>query len=130
MGEFSLPKTSLLRKSDEFKRVYREGKRLKGNNFGLIIASNNEQGNRLGISVHGVKKAVRRNRIKRIIREYFRLSRGMVNLAETESVAAESYFDIVFTVRKDFSPDSPQEVAAVIDQLLEKAKNRPQRDDD
>ena len=111
MKEFSLSKARLLTKTWEYDRVYRQGKRLRGHNCSLILAANELGATRLGISVHGVKKAVQRNRIKRIIRECYRLHRVLLPQA----------FDIVFTVRPGFTPASPAAVHGAIQQLLAKA---------
>lgn len=90
---FGLPKQALLRKSWEFMLVYRRGKRLKGSGFTLVFVGNELSGSRLGISVHRViKGAVRRNRIKRLIREVFRLRRDLF----------PQQCDIVVTVSPDF----------------------------
>ncbi|HBI14297.1 MAG TPA: ribonuclease P protein component [Desulfobulbaceae bacterium] len=94
MKRFGLPKDNLLRKSREFARVYREGRRLQGAGFSLIVLANNLASSRLGISVHRmVRGAVRRNRIKRMFREVFRLRRDEF----------PGFCDIVVTVRPDFA---------------------------
>ncbi len=109
MKRFGLPKSSLLRKNGEFNRVYRGGKRLHGKGFSLIFSANRMEFNRLGISVR--KKtgtAVYRNRIKRIIRESFRLHRDLF--------PAEC--DIVVTVRPGFEPGSTAEFVQAVNGLL------------
>ena len=101
MKKFGLPKTSLLRKPKEFTRVYRQGRRLKGAGFSLIFLANDHSGSRLGISVHRMLRgAVRRNRIKRIVREVFRLNRDLFPQAS----------DIVFTVGPNFQLSSAKAV--------------------
>ena len=111
MKPLPLPKSCLLAKSWEYHKVYESGKRLKGRHFSLIYAPNGRGQNRLGISVHGVKRAVRRNRIKRIIREYFRHNRNFLCPP----------VDVIFAVRQDFEPDSPQEVEQAVNTLLKKS---------
>ena len=111
MKQFSLRKARLLTKTWEYDRVYRQGKRLRGNNCSLILVANELRGTRLGISVHGVKKAVQRNRIKRIVRECYRL----------HPVLLPQAFDIVFTVRPGFMPATPDAVQGAVIQLLAKA---------
>ncbi len=93
MKRFGLPKSSLLRKKGQFDRVYQIGWRLHGPNFSLIYAPNDGLDNRLGISVpKKVGRAVLRNRIKRVIRETFRLKRSLFPAG----------CDIVITVRPGF----------------------------
>lgn len=109
MKRLGLPKTALIRKSGEYQRIYRRGRRVRGDNFALVYcltetATEIKAGARLGISVSGVKSAVRRNRIKRIIREFFRLRRPDLNPA----------LELVFTVRRDFQPDSPAAIATAL----------------
>lgn len=107
-----LVKAMLLVKPWQYKLVYDQGKRMRGQNFSLIHVPNRTAGNRLGISIHGVKQAVRRNRIKRIIREFFRHNREFI----------EPFSDVVFAVRSGFVPDSPQEVEAAVGALLARRK--------
>ena len=115
----SLPKACLLRKKGEFDAVYRHGIRVHGANFSLILLPNNAAHNRLGISIHG--------RIKRIIREFFRLNKNF--LQEHGSGSGKlPYMDIVVTVRQGFSLKSPQEVAEAVGRLLKtKTPLLPQR---
>jgi ribonuclease P protein component len=86
-----------LKKTGEFNRVYRNGARLYGKCFTLVYLrdeqADEQAESRLGISVpRKVGNAVRRNRIKRIIREAFRLHREVF----------PRYSDIVFAVRPGF----------------------------
>jgi len=64
-----------LKKNYEFKKVFQKGKVYKENNIKVYISKNNLKENRIGIAV-SVKtdKAVRRNKIKRLIREIYRLN--------------------------------------------------------
>lgn len=101
---FKLPKTALLRKPEQYSVVYRQGKRLRGSHFSLIFIENDQGYNRLGISVHGVKKAVLRNRMKRIIREFFRLNRDFLPPSK----------DIVFAVRKECTFKNPHDVSVAV----------------
>jgi len=63
-----------LKKNYEFKKVFQKGKVYTEKNMKVYISKNNIGENRIGIAV-SVKAdcAVRRNRIKRLIRENYRL---------------------------------------------------------
>ena len=114
----SLPKACLIRQKSEFDTVYRHGKRVHGKHFSLILLPNNTTHNRLGISIHGqLKGAAKRNRIKRIIREFFRLNKDF--LQEQSSGKGElPYMDVVITVRQGFDLKTPQEAAEAFGRLL------------
>ncbi|GAB4337499.1 MAG: hypothetical protein Kow0089_08790 [Desulfobulbaceae bacterium] len=111
MKEFGLSKESLLRKPRDFSRVYEKGKRLRGKGFSLVFLANDLTGSRLGISVHRlVRGAVRRNRIKRIVRESFRLHRDLF----------PPHSDIVFTVAPGFDLAGTESVSRAVAALTGK----------
>jgi ribonuclease P protein component len=119
MSSLLLPKAYLLRKKSEYNKVYQHGKRVHGKDFSLILLPNSLAHNRLGISIHGqIKGAAKRNRIKRIIREFFRLKKGF--LQEKSSKSCElPFMDIVITVRKGLRLKNPAEVTEAVSSLLE-----------
>ena len=122
MNTLSLPKTYLLRKKSEYADVYQNGKRVHGENFSLILAPNNSDHNRLGISIHGqLKGAAKRNRIKRIIREFFRLNRHFIQEKSSKSCELP-FMDIIITVRKGFNLKNPAEIAQSVHCLLERSR--------
>ena len=108
MKPLALPKALLIRQPWEYRKVYQDGKRVRGPRLTLIHLANGGRENRIGISIHGVKSAVRRNRIKRIIREFFRLNRHFISPAA----------DVVFAVREGLAPDSPLEVKQLVERML------------
>ena len=67
-------KTITLKKNYEFKKVLTKGKYYSGKYIEIFVTKNNLKKNFIGIAI-GVKiaKAVKRNRIKRLIRENYRL---------------------------------------------------------
>ena len=109
MKQYGLTKDCLLRKKREFDCVYRLGERLYGQGFSLIFTANNFGRSRLGISMKKKNgNAVQRNRIKRIIRETFRLHQHQF----------PGCSDIVITVRPGFSFRSPAEVLSAVTGLM------------
>ena len=69
-----MKKTKMLKKNYEFKKVLTKGKYYSGKQIEAFVRKNNvENQNLLGIAI-GVKitKAVKRNRIKRLIRENYK----------------------------------------------------------
>ena len=64
-----------VRKNDEFKRVYQNGKSYANKYLVMYILKNDREKNRLGISVSKkVGNSVVRHRIARLLRESFRLN--------------------------------------------------------
>lgn len=75
-GIFSFPKKYRLRKKAEFENVFKNGKRIPGRGLICYWLEDESMGYKLGIVVsRRVGCAVARNRIKRYIREYYRLHR-------------------------------------------------------
>jgi ribonuclease P protein component len=105
MKEFGLPRERVLRAKGEFDGVYRCGQRFRGRGFAIIASPNTLTGSRLGISVQKkTGNAVRRNRIKRLIREVFRLHQDLFPASS----------DIIFTVRPGFAVNSLKEMTICV----------------
>lgn len=93
MCEYGLKKKERLLAPKDFQKAFREGKRLHTRSFTIAIRPNGLGLKRLGISVSSeVGNAVRRNRLKRLIREFFRLNKNTI-LPERDA-------DIVVTVKR------------------------------
>jgi len=73
-------KDQTLSNSADYQRVFQQNKSLRDRYWLILWCPNDQDGPRLGIAVakKKVKKAVQRNRLKRIIRESFRQNRKLI----------------------------------------------------
>jgi len=113
MKSLSLPKTGLLTKSWEYQHVYKHGKRLRGKDFSLIFLANQRGEDRLGLSISGVKLAVQRNRLKRMIREFYRHNRSFPSLLGATKGILETV-DLVIATRRPFRPKNLHELSSLL----------------
>jgi ribonuclease P protein component len=92
--QFGFTKKERIFRPEEFKRVMRYGRRRFSKNLILFIQKNEKGIHRLGIVVKKeVGTAAFRNRVKRYLREFFRLHKHQVN----------GSFDMVLLIKKDCS---------------------------
>ena len=83
-----------IKKQQDFKRVYGQGKYAADSLFVAYALANRLQENRIGITVSKkVCGAVVRNRVKRLVRESYR------SLGDLNVVQAGHYFDFVIIAR-------------------------------
>ncbi len=100
-GAFTFAKKERINLPQDFRRVMRFGKRIPTKNFIFFLQENKREGHRLGIVVKKeVGSATFRNRIKRYIREFFRLNKHRL----------KGSFDIIFLVKKGCLSKCYQEV--------------------
>lgn len=105
-------KETKIRKNAEFRAVYRRGKSFSNNLLVLYIYKNKKDVNRLGISVSKkVGKSVVRNRIKRLIKECYKLNSGKL----------KSGYDLVFIARTAISDKNYYEIDKAIKNIFKKA---------
>ena len=77
MGVFSFPKTERLLNRADFVNLNRSGRRHHSEHFVVISKQNGLGITRFGVSVSKkTGNAVKRNRVKRLLREFFRLRRS------------------------------------------------------
>jgi len=90
-GGEGLPKRARLTKRSEFLTLSRKGKRLHTSHFIVLIKGNDVGQSRLGITVTTrVGNAVVRNRIKRLVREFFRRHKEMIQTNDLVVIAKQS----------------------------------------
>ena len=98
----SFGKRERIRRKKEFSDIYQRGIRRHSEHFTVILCNNQVGTRRLGVTVgKKVGNAVKRNRIKRLLREFFRLnklrlsaSRDMVIIAKKSIQLPLSYGDV------------------------------------
>ena len=115
-----LRKSQRLLDSRDFRRVSRKGRRISGNAFVMLFSPQGDQApaaktHRLGMSVsRRVGNAVNRNRIKRCVREWYRISGSKVPAGS----------DYVIIARGPAAELSGTEIQDALDELAKKARRR------
>jgi len=101
MGQYSFTRAEKLLKGKDFISARKEGKKVTGRNLVVFFKKNNLGIRRLGLAVSSkVGGAVKRSRIKRLLREFFRLNKELF----------PSSTDIFISVIRGFNPSGYKEV--------------------
>ncbi len=104
--------TVSIKLNKEFKGLYYKGGSAVSDVLVLYYKKKNQDSNRLGLTVSKkVGKAVMRNRIRRLIRENYRLREGKI---------AKGY-DLVFVARKSAAEADFYKIGSAIDFLFKKS---------
>jgi ribonuclease P protein component len=123
MRQLALPRRRLITKKWQYDHVYRHGSRLRANGFNFIFTLNELGRHRLGISISGVKSAVKRNRLKRLIREYFRLNPAFPATILARQKEEEAGIDLVITANKKFNPIDLNDLQEIFSSFLSSKSN-------
>jgi ribonuclease P protein component len=116
--DFRLPKANRLRKRREFLNVYSKGKRFNGRLITVFLVPSPISTHKLGItaSKKAIGSAVERNRVKRLLREAFRLSC-------TELNNLEGKYEWVLNARRGLLEVKLEETLRDFRQIIETVKN-------
>ncbi|MDD5525264.1 MAG: ribonuclease P protein component [Smithella sp.] len=114
MKEQSYRKLERITNHSRYRTIYQEGVWRSSQHFTAITCSNSHGVRRLGLTV--TKKAgnaVRRNRIKRLIKEYFRLNKSLFPAG----------YDVVIMVRRNMPPLTYPEACKELTELFTQKTN-------
>lgn len=109
-GRYTLGKHERIRRQSEFSALFKSGKRIYSEYLTVILCKNTSGVRRLGLVVgkRVGKTAVRRNRMKRLLREFFRLNKHRLPASQ----------DILIVARKDFSFMKCQDLCRELEKVL------------
>lgn len=122
MSDFKYPKQEKLKKENEITLLFAKGKWRSCGNLRIIILKNHpdlqNENVKLGVSVSKryFKKAVYRNRVKRLLRECYRLNKDLFKASFGEKTIA-----MLFWVSNEF-PEKFQDVEAEFIKLCQSQK--------
>ena len=102
-----------LRKRNEYRQVQLTGRRIHTRHFLIVVKPNTSNTGRLGITVtKRVGSAVKRNRIKRVVREVFRRNRALFPRSH----------DVVFIAKRDLVSISYQGLLDELDRVAHRLR--------
>lgn len=115
MKKFSFKKEDRILKRREFLQLKRCGKKIHHRNFIAIYSSGINKKNRIGITVtKRLGNAVKRNKIKRLIREHFRVNRDKI----------AEFMDINIIAKKKAGEISADMLFKSIDEIFKRMPRR------
>jgi ribonuclease P protein component len=90
MKKLTLEKSERIRKRKSYLQIYQRGKRSFTRHFTIIVSANDLGISRFGMAVtKKIGNAVKRNRIKRLIREFFRLNKDRIKASQDIVIVAK-----------------------------------------
>jgi ribonuclease P protein component len=111
MKEQSYRKEERVTSSSRYRAIYQQGVWRSSKNFTSVIYENTQGIKRLGITVSKkAGNAVRRNRIKRLLREFFRLNKDLFPAG----------YDVILIAKKNIPPLTYRETCEELTRLFER----------
>jgi ribonuclease P protein component len=109
-SRYTFKKKERLRRRSEFSALFQSGKRIHSEYLTVILSTNSSGMRRLGLVVGKKvgKAAVRRNRMKRLLREFFRLNKHRLPASQ----------DILIVARKNFSFMKYRDLCSELEKVL------------
>ena len=113
--DHSFKKADRILKRNEFIQLSKFGRKIQNEYFIVLYAPGQYDRSRLGITVtKKVGKAVKRNRIKRLVREYFRQNRHLLS----------GYWDLNVIAKKEAADLSSEKIFDSLCNVFERISNR------
>ena len=114
MGGFSFTRADRILKRSEFVHLSKTGKKLQDRYLVITFSPGRRDNSRLGVTVtKKVGSSVKRNRIKRLSREYFRLNRHHL----------KGQWDINIIAKKQIAGLRSDRIFASLDNLFKRISN-------
>jgi ribonuclease P protein component len=96
-GNARFTKKDRIRRRRDFLAAQARGKRMHTSHFGICVAPTEGSSPRLGLVVtRRLGKAVRRNRVKRLLREFFRRHKDLLPVADIVIMAKKGAAELSF----------------------------------
>lgn len=109
MPSYTLKRHERIRKRSHYITIYQQGVTRESRHFKITLLPNTVQWSRIGITVgRRIGNAVKRNLVKRRLREYFRLHKAVMPRSH----------DIVFTAKPGAAALSAADVSRELDAVL------------
>ena len=110
--KFSLLRERIIKKKEQFQLIYKSGRKLRGERIDIFIKSAGDKTGQVGFSTsRRLKRAVDRNRAKRLMKEIYRLHQDHV----------QKCYDYIFLWKKEVTGCNYLEAEREVICLLEDA---------
>ena len=96
-------KEKTIKKNHQFRWIIKKGKKANKKTVRVFITNNKDNKNKLGIAIKkNIKSAILRNRVKRVIREIYRLEENKLNIIVCFNTDVVDFDEIKADIRNAF----------------------------